>query len=89
MRTLLNESLPPDYHNEPAFYSSEPKKRFRRIFSQNAVLSTNVADLAEVGVDGTVIATPGADTDPAIDAPGRGMAPLCPNTVISPRKSSV
>jgi hypothetical protein len=75
MRTLLNEPLPPNYRNESTFSPPEPIKRSGRIFSQNAVLPTNTADLTEVGADGTVMATPGAGADAVQNAPGRGMAP--------------
>jgi hypothetical protein len=77
MRTLLNESLPPDYHSEAAFSPSEAIIRSRRIFSQNVVLSSKATDLAEVGVGGTVMTTPGADADSANSALERGMAPSC------------
>jgi hypothetical protein len=70
MRTLLNESLPPGYHDESTISSRETIERLPRTFSQNAVLSPEVADLAEVGVGGTVMATPGAENN----APARGLA---------------
>src|SRR5258706_11338038 len=45
MRTLLNESFPPNCMAEPMFSASEPA----RIFSQSAVLG-KLDDLVEVGV---------------------------------------
>jgi hypothetical protein len=71
MRTLLNESLPPHFNEETPFSQPQKIQATRRIFSENSVLSTSEPNLVEVGVDGTVIATPGAD------APGRGVATPC------------
>jgi hypothetical protein len=80
MRTLLNECLPPHATQEPTFSSPEQTNPAQRIFSENAVLIDNTAALLEVGLDGTVIATPGAQANPADSAPGRGVAPTCPNS---------
>ena len=74
MRTLLDESFPPTCIEDQTFSSPEPREQVARIFSQSAVLA-KVDNLVEVGVGGTVIATPGAShADLANDAPGRGMA---------------
>jgi hypothetical protein len=70
MRTLLNESLPPICTDEPTFSLPE------RTFPQKAVL-TSKDDLVEVGLDGTVIATPGAEAEQAL-ALERGMASSMP-----------
>jgi hypothetical protein len=64
MRTLLTDLFPPQYRNQQtvpggAEGSAKPAARKARIFPQTAVL-LSVDDLVEVGVDGTVIATPGA-----------------------------
>jgi hypothetical protein len=58
MRTLLNESFPPNCMDEPTFSAAEPA----RIFSHSAVLS-KLDDLVEVGVGETVMATSGASHD--------------------------
>lgn len=71
MRTLLNEVLPPHFNE---FSPSQSFKRPSRIFSETAVLSTN--EPMEVGVDRTVIATPGVCADPANNAPDRGLTTL-------------
>ena len=63
MRTLLNESFPPNY--EPTFFPPEPA----RIFSPGAVLG-KLDNLVEVGVGETVIAT----TSTSPDALDRGVA---------------
>jgi hypothetical protein len=63
MRTLLNESLPPRAVDEQTL-SFEPPTSARRTFSQDAVLG-NLDNLVEVGLGGTVIATPGAGADQA------------------------
>jgi hypothetical protein len=63
MRTLLNESFPPNY--EPMFFRPEPA----RIFSQGAVLG-KLDDLVEVGVGETVMTTSSA----LHDALERGVA---------------
>jgi hypothetical protein len=73
MRTLLNESLPPHFNNEPAYSPPETIRPSLRTFSENTVLSTNEASLMEVGVDGTVIATPDAGADLANTVPERGL----------------
>ena len=72
MRTLLNESLPPRTADEPTASPSEPAAPALRTFSQNAVLAT-LDNLVEVGLGGTVIATPGAGAEPANPALERGM----------------
>ena len=74
MRTLLNESLPPHFNDEPALSPPQTIPRSPRIFSQNAVLSSSEPNLTEVGVDGAVIATPGARANSANNAPERGLA---------------
>jgi hypothetical protein len=76
MRTLLNESLPPHFNDETPFSQPQKIQPSRRIFSENAVLSPSEPNLMEVGVDGTVMATPGAGADSAPSAPGRGVATL-------------
>jgi hypothetical protein len=76
MRTLLNEALPPHFDDAPAFSRPQKIQPSQRTFSENVVLFTNEPNLVEVGVDGTVIATPGAGADPAINAPGRGLTTL-------------
>lgn len=73
MRTLLNECLPPNATQESALSLPEQMSLAQRIFSENAVLTDNTAAL-EVGLGGTVIATPGAQANPANSAPGRGVA---------------
>ena len=73
MRTLLNESLPPQFNDEPAFSTPKKIRRFPRTFSENAVLSTSEPNLVEVGVDGTDPATSGASADSACSAPERGL----------------
>ena len=72
MRTLLNEALPPHLNDEPVF--SEPQKfePVPRIFSKSAVLSNS--EPMEVGMDGAVIATPGACANLANNASERGVA---------------
>ena len=72
MRTLLNESLPPHFNDETPFSHPQKISSLRRIFSENAVLFTN--EPKEVGVDGAVIASPGASADSARSAPGGGLA---------------
>jgi len=76
MRTLLNESLPPQFNDEPAFSPPQKNRRLQRTFSENAVFSTNEPNLVEVGVDGTVPATSGASADSARSAPERGLTAL-------------
>jgi hypothetical protein len=56
MRTLLNESFPPNCMDEPMFFPPEPAAR---IFSQGAVLG-KLDDLVEVVVGETVMATSSA-----------------------------
>jgi hypothetical protein len=74
MRTLLNESLPPHCSSEQTFSSPESVAPKPRTFLQNAVLDSRV-DLVEVGLDGTVIATPSAmDAEQAYPALERGRA---------------
>ena len=73
MRTLLNEVLPPHCSCEPALSAREPEMPAQRTFLQNPVL-TRLDDLVEVGLGGTVMATPGAVAEKANLAPGRGMA---------------
>jgi hypothetical protein len=77
MRTLLDESLPPQCAGE--------KNLPPRIFSQNAVLAYQ-DDLTEVGLGETVSATPGAGAEKAIPALERGAAIL--ETSDSPGKSA-
>jgi hypothetical protein len=72
MRTLLNESLPPRAPDEQTLSPSESARSVQRTFSQNAVLG-NLDNLVEVGLGGTVIATPGAGAEQAQPAPERGM----------------
>jgi len=79
MRTLLNECLPPNSTGAPTFSSPEQIAQPRRTFSENAVLVADTANLQEVGLDGTVIATPGARANQANSAPGRGVASLSRN----------
>ena len=76
MRTLLNESLPPHCNDETPFSQPQKIPSSRRIFSENAVFSTNEPNLVEVGVDGAVTVTPGASADSAPSAPGSGLAAL-------------
>ena len=64
MRTLLTDSFPPQCMDEQtvshgADAAVEPTGKMARTFPQSAVL-ISVDDLVEVGVDGTVIATPSA-----------------------------
>ena len=74
MRTLLDESYPPTCMEEQPFSTPEPREPAPRIFSQSAVLA-NLDNLVEVGVGGTVMATPSAShADPADGALGRGVA---------------
>ena len=73
MRTLLDESIPPYSSEEQTFLSPEPETRARRIFSPNPVL-TRSDDLVEVGLGGTVKATPGAGAEQAKPALARGVA---------------
>jgi hypothetical protein len=74
MRTLLDASFPPTCMEDQTFSSPEPRQQAARIFSQSVVLA-KVDNLVEVGVGGTVIATPGAShADPANDALERGVA---------------
>jgi hypothetical protein len=73
MRTLLDASIPPTCMEEPTFSPPESGAQTARIFSQSAVLA-KMNNLVEVGVGGTVIATPGASqADLANDAPERGV----------------
>jgi len=74
MRTLLNESLPPTFDGDHSFSLAQKIQRLRRIFSENSVFTTNKPILTEVGVDGTVIATPDAHAQAANSASGRGLA---------------
>ena len=76
MRTLLNEALPPYSNEAPAFSEPQIIQKSRRIFSENAVLTSNDPDLMEVGVDRAVIATPGVCADLANNAPERGLTTL-------------
>jgi hypothetical protein len=80
MRTLLNESLPPHFNEETPFSQPQKIQATRRIFSENAVLSTSEPNLVEVGVDGAATATAGAGADSALNAPARGLAALRPDT---------
>ena len=75
MRTLLDESLPPQCIDEPMFSPAEPATPAERTFSQNAVL-VSLDDLAEVGLGVTVIATPSAGAEQAKPALERGVAIL-------------
>ena len=75
MRTLLDESLPPQCTDELIFSRTEPATKTLRTFSQNAVLA-NLDDLTEVGWGVRVIATPSAGAEPAKPALERGMAIL-------------
>ena len=79
MRTLLNESLPPNSTAAPSFSLPEQIGQPPRTFSENAVLADNTADLQEVGLGGAVIARPGARANQAKSAPGRGVAPASKN----------
>ena len=79
MRTLLNECLPPNLTADPTISLPEQIGQSPRTFSENAVLAAKTADLLGVGLDGTVIATPGARADQANSAPGRGVAPASIN----------
>jgi hypothetical protein len=72
MRTLLNESLPPRAADEQILSPSESATPALRTFSQNAVLS-NLDNLVEVGLGGTVIATPSARAEQTQPALERGM----------------
>src|SRR6185312_8071782 len=76
MRTLLNESLPPTFDGDHSFSLAQKIPRLRRIFSENSVLATNEPILMEVGVDGTVTATPDAHAPAANSASERGLATL-------------
>lgn len=59
---------------EQTFSPPEPREQVARIFSQSAVLAKG-NNLVEVGVAGTVIATPSAShAGPANDALERGVA---------------
>ena len=71
MRTLLNESLPPNLNHAPEFLLPQVIQSPRN-FSPGAVSITSEANLAEVGADGTVTATSGALADPASSAPEDG-----------------
>jgi hypothetical protein len=74
MRTLLDASFPPTCMEEATFSPPERQEQAPRIFSQSVVLA-KVDNLVEVGVGGTVIATPSAShADPADDALDRGGA---------------
>ena len=79
MRTLLNECLPPNLTADPTISLPEQIGQSPRTFSKDAVLTANTAHLLEVGLDGTVIATPGARADQANSALGRGVAPTAVN----------
>ena len=70
MRTLLNQVLPPPCANEPAFSRVESAQR---TFPEPPVL-TELGDLAEVGLDGAVMATPSAGAEPAKPALERVLA---------------
>jgi len=72
MRTLLNESLPPHCNDDTPISQPQKNPSLRRIFSENALLFTN--EPKEVGVDGAVIASPGASADSARSAPGGGLS---------------
>lgn len=79
MRTLLNQSCPPEYTSLQNFSAAaETAPETARTFPLAAVLASK-DDLVEVGVDGTVIATPGARANQANSAPGRGVASLSTN----------
>ena len=72
MRTLLNESLPPNLDHALEF--SQPQViHSPRNFSPGAVSVTSEPNFTEVGADGTVIATSGAIADPASSAPECGL----------------
>jgi hypothetical protein len=71
MRTLLNESLPPNFDGGPSFSRPQKIQRLPRTFSESAVLSNS--EPMEVGVDEAVIATPGADAVQANSASARGL----------------
>lgn len=73
MRTLLDESLPPQCRDEQVFLPPKREISAPRIFSQKPVLRS-LDDLVEVGVGGAVMAAPGADAEEAEPAPARGMA---------------
>ena len=64
MRTLLDESLPPQCADEQLFSPLEPATPAQRTFLQNPVL-VNLDDLTEVGLGETVIATPSAGAEQA------------------------
>jgi hypothetical protein len=74
MRTLLNEALPPHLNDEPALSRPQKFKPLPRIFSKSVVLSNS--EPMEVGMDGAIIATPGACANLAKNASGRGNAAL-------------
>jgi hypothetical protein len=61
MRTLLDESLPPNCMDEQNFSPPQPETQEARTFPQTAVLAT-LDDLVEVGVGRTVIVTPGVSS---------------------------
>jgi hypothetical protein len=80
MRTLLNECLPPTTAGASAASPSQEFGQPQRIFSENAVLDVDTADSQEVGLGGTMIATPGASANQAASVPGRGAAPAAVNS---------
>ncbi len=59
MRTLLTESRPPGQAEEKTLLRSEAGLLHERTFSEEPVLASP-DDLLEVGVEGMVVATPGA-----------------------------
>ena len=60
MRTLLNEPCPPESTGQSSFSpAAETAPETARTFPLAAVLASK-DDLVEVGVDGTIVATPGA-----------------------------
>jgi len=67
---MINEVLPPQFANEHRCSRAEPAPC---TFPEPAVL-TELDDLAEVGLDGAVMATPSAGAEPAKPALERGMA---------------
>lgn len=78
MRTLLNQSCPPEYTSLQNFSAAaETAPETARTFPLAAVLASK-DDLVEVGVDGTVIATPGASAEMTGGAPERGVASFSP-----------
>ena len=71
MRTLLNESLPPNFAGGSSFSQPQKIQQLPRTFAGSAVLSNS--EPMEVGADQATIAAPGACAAQADNAPARGL----------------